>query len=493
MEILTDGPSDMNGEIYDQVLVDIVTYVFHYEIKSSQAWQRARIALLDSLGCAIESLVLSSECRKLIGPFIPGTVVPHGFRLPGTSHQIDPVKGAFDMGTLIRYLDHNDAYPGAEWGHPSDNLGALLAVSDWLSRQPVVTSEQNAVKHQPTLRTLLTAQIKAYEIQGCFQIRNAFNKHGLDHTLLVKIASTALTSWLLGLSELETLAALSQAWQDGAPLRAFRQTPNTGPRKGWAAGDACMRAVHLALLTQAGQPGAPTVLTAPRWGFYETLFGGQAFDLPRTYGTWVMESVFFKIIPAEGHGISAIEATVELVALLAQNGLQAEHDIAAVHIRTQAAALSIINKTGPLRNAADRDHCLQYMIAVVLLKGTVIETEDYSDDSPWATDGRVETLRDKITVTEDEGFTRDYHDQNVRSGSSGVTIVLKDGRKLEEVVVEFPVGHPRRKDTLDKVLAKFRKNMSLLYHEDKAEEVIKAVKSDDSKVCDFLDLFGRAT
>lgn len=484
------GNTGEDEETYDHVLVDITTYVFHHKIDSSRAWQRARIALLDSLGCAMETLALSAECRKLIGPVIPGTVVPNGFCLPGTSYQLDPVKGAFDLGTLIRYLDHNDAYPGAEWGHPSDNLGALISVSDWLSRTPT----QNADLPQrppPTLATLLCAQIKAYEIQGCFQIRNAFNKHGLDHTLLVKVASTAVTAWLLGLSELQTLAALSQAWQDGSPLRTFRQSPNTGPRKGWAAGDACMRAVHLALLTRAGQPGAASVLTDPRWGFYTTLFGGQPFELPRTYGSWVMESVFFKLIPAEGHGISAIEAAIELAKGMSQQGLDAEKDILNIHIRTQAAAFSIINKSGPLRNAADRDHCLQYMIAVVLLKGAVIETEDYSDDSPWAADGRVDALREKMTVVEDEGFTQDYHDHKVRSGANGIRIVLADGRELGEVVVKFPIGHPKRTDTLDMVKSKFRRNMSLLFESEKADEVIRAVEDDEMKVCDFINLFAR--
>lgn len=477
--------------VYDEILVDITTYVFHYEVKSTRAWQRARVALLDSLGCVIETLALSSECGQLIGPFVPGTDVPNGFRLPGTAYRLDPVKGAFDLASLIRYLDHNDAYPGAEWGHPSDNLGALLAVSDWLSRSYVAQPDINRDNQQPpqTLKTLLAALVKAYEIQGCFQIRNAFNQLGFDHTLLVKIASTAVTSWLLGLSESQTLAALSQAWQDGPSLRTFRQAPNTGPRKGWAAGDACMRAVHLALISRTGQPGAPTVLTNPRWGFYATMFGGKAFELPRAYASWVVESVFFKLIPAEGHGISAVEAAVQIGQELSRQGLKADLDIASVDVRTQAAAFTIINKTGPLHNAADRDHCLQYMIAVVLLKGSVIETEDYGDNSPWATDPRVDALREKMTITEDAGFTRDYHDQKVRSGANGIKVYLKDGKELEEVVIEFPVGHPKRNDTLEKVRAKFRKNMSLMFDDEKIAGMMRAVEDDDMRVCDFVDLF----
>jgi len=474
--------------IYDQILLDIVTYVFHFEVTSPRAWERARIALLDSLGCAMESLAISPECVKLLGPVVPKTIVPNGFRLPGTSFQLDPVKGAFDLGTMIRYLDHNDAYPGAEWGHPSDNLGALIAVSDWLSRlaDPAHTGPPL------TLRSLLTAQIKAYEIQGCFQIRNAFNAVGLDHTILIKVASTALISWLLGLSESQTLAALSQAWQDGHPLRTFRQAPNTGPRKGWAAGDACMRAMHLALLTRTGQPGAPKVLTAPRWGFYAAMFGDKEFVLPRPYGSWVMESVFFKLIPAEGHGISAVEATIQLAGMMAQQGLSAESDIEKVLIRTQAAACTIIDKKGHLYNAADRDHCMQYMLAVVLLKGRVIETSDYHDESPWASDPRVDALREKMHIVEDEQFTRDYHDQKVRSGASGVKIITKDGAQLEEVVVEFPFGHPKRPDTLRKVKEKFRRNMGLIFEDNKAEEVLKAVEIDDMAVHEFIDLLSKA-
>ena len=473
---------------YDKILVDIADYVFHYKIDSSRAWQHARLALLDSLGCAVETLCLSPECLKLIGPIVPGTIVPDGFRLIGTPYQLDPVKGAFDLGTLIRYLDHNDAYPGAEWGHPSDNLGALISTMDWLSRTCASTLSAH-VGPPLTLQTLLTAQIKAYEIQGCFQIRNAFNKVGLDHTVLVKVASAALVAWILGLSETQTLATLSQAWQDGHPLRTFRQAPNTGPRKGWAAGDACMRAVHLALLTRAGQPGAPAVLTTPRWGFYEALFRGKEFVLPRPYGTWVMESIFFKLVVAEGHGISAIEAALQLAVAMRDKQLRVEQDIKSVVIRTHGAACTIINKTGPLHNAADRDHCMQYMVAVVLLKGALIEAVDYTDDSAWPTDERVQHLRAKMEIIEDEQFTADYHDQKVRSASSGVTITLQDGSKLDEVVVQYPAGHPYRSDTVSKVQEKFRHNMRLMFEEERAETVFEAVENDEMPVHMFVDLF----
>lgn len=478
-----------SSEAYDKVLLDIAAYIYHHDVTSSVAFNRARHALLDALGCAIQSFNQSQECASLLGPIVPGASVPNGFKLPGTTYQLDPVKGAFDLGAMIRYLDHNDAYPGAEWGHPSDNLGALLAVADWQSRTHCAEKSEAAPAPPLTLRTLLTAQIKAYEIQGCLQTLNAFNSVGLDHTILVKLASTGVVSWLLGLSEAQCLAALSQACQDGHPLRTFRQAPNTGPRKGWAAGDACMRAVHLTLLTRAGQPGAPTVLTAERWGFYATLFGGKEIVRKRPYASWVMETVFFKLVPAEGHAISAVEAAVQQALVLEEMGLDVTDNIKAVRIRTQKPAFTIINKTGVLRNAADRDHCLQYIVAVVLLKGRAVEVEDYADDSPWARDERVDALRGKIEVVEDDGFTRDYEDQRKRSGANAILITLKDGRELSEVVVEFPIGHPGRADTLDHVREKFRRNMGLSFDEAKIDEMITAVEKDEMMVHEFVDLF----
>ena len=484
-------------EMYDQVLVDITKYVFNHQIESPIAWKRARLALLDALGCAIETINVSSECTQMLGPVVRGTTVPHGFRLPGTSYQLDPVKGAFDLGTLIRYLDHNDAFPGAEWGHPSDNIGALLSVADWLSRTnapaniPIDINSQDPSQtpRSITIHSLLSAQIKAYEIQGCLQELNSFNAVGLDHTILVKIASTASISWLLGLSESQTLAALSQAFQDGHPLRTYRQAPNAGPRKGWAAGDACMRAVQLTLLTQAGQPGAPTVLTAPRWGFYDALFRGSELILRREYKSWVMETVAFKLIPAEGHAISAVEAALQLVDIMREKNINADRDIESMRIRTQGPAYTIVNKTGSLRNAADRDHCLQYIIAVVLLKGDVIETRDYLDSSPWASDSRVDLLRAKMEITEEQQFTLDYQNPQKRSCPNGLTVCLKDGSKMDEVLVEYPIGHPGRTDTLEQLRLKFRRNMSLSFEAQRIQEMERAVERDDMRVCDFVDLF----
>ena len=482
---------------YDKVLVNIVRYVYHTKIDSALAWQRAKIALLDALGCAMESLVISPAVSRLIGPLVTGTVVPNGARVPGTQHVIDPMKAAFDIATLIRYLDHNDAYPGREWGHPSDNLGAIIAVLDWLSREADSPSSANKdISLQNggpplTLGSLLEAQIKAYEIQGSLQQLNAFNAVGLDHVVLVKVASTSVVSWLLGLSEMEALAALSQAWQDGHPIRTYRQAPNTSPRKGWAAGDACMRAIFLALLTKTGQPGAPTVLTAPQWGFYASMFRGNEFRLEKEYGSHVMETVFFKLIPAEGHGISAVEAAVEAAVKLAHR-MRASSitlgDINAIRVRTQRPGYTIINKIGPLHNAADRDHCIQYMIAVVLLKGSFIETSDYSDDSPWVHEPLVDQLREKMTVLEDPKFSRDYFDPQIRSGANAVELHLRSGATLEEVV-EYPIGHPNKAETINLVKEKYRSNLARRLAHSTIDVIERSVDDMNMPVNKFVDLF----
>ncbi|KAL9034073.1 MAG: hypothetical protein Q9214_007213, partial [Letrouitia sp. 1 TL-2023] len=424
---------DTSRYAYDKIITDITEYVFRYHPQSPKAYLYARTAVLDALGCAIETVTCSAECRSLLGPIIPGTTVPNGFKVPGTNFQVDPVKGAFDLGTMIRYLDHNDALGGAESGHPSDNLGAVLAVSDWLSRASLKSRIRS---HGPplTIHTLLVALIKAYEIQGCFQLRNSFQAVGLDHTILVELASTAVICWLLGLDESQTRAAISQVWMDRSPLRVYRSLPNTIPRKGWAAGDSCSRAVQLALLTKSGQPGAPTVLTTPRWGFYATAWNNKEFDLPKPYGSWVVENIFFKLMPAEGHGISAIEAALEHSCVLQAKGLIPEVDIRSIQIRTTAAAVRIISKTGELRNAADRDHCIQYMVALVLLKGDRPEAQDYNDKSPWATDSRLEALRDRIEVCEDEHLTDNYLNPEKKSAANGVTIELRDGSIMAEIL-----------------------------------------------------------
>ena len=341
------------------------------------------------------------------------------------------------------------------------------------------------------MKHVLTALIKAYEIQGCFQVKNAFNKVGFDHVILVKVASTAMVSWLLRLSKEQAKAAVSHAWMDGHPLRVYRQAPNAGPRKGWAGGDACMRAVHLALLVNAGQPGAETALTTPRWGFYDVLFKGDAFDLPRPFGTWVIENVIFKINAAEGHGITAIEAALQISNDMKQRGLTAQ-DIDNVRVRTTESAMIIINKQGPLHNAADRDHCLKYMLAVVFRKGSVIDTHDYQDTSPWAFDSEVEALRAKITLVEDVRFTRDYHDPAIRSISNAVRVQLMDGTLLDEVAIKYPQGHVLHAETSDLVVAKAKRNLSLKLPSEKVDAIVDTIFGPaflNKPVSSFIDMF----
>lgn len=431
--------SDSSQSSYDLLIKNITTYVFSYTVTSSLAWRRVRVALLDSLGCALEGV---PACSSFIGPIVPGTIVPNGFPLPGTPYVLDPLKAAFDLGSMIRYLDHSDAMPGAEWGHPSDNIGAILPMTDWLSRSG---------SGKITMKELLEAIIKAYEIQGVLQRKNAFNEVGIDHVILVKIASTAVLSKLIGLSFDQTCAAISQVFADGQPLRVYRQSPNTSPRKGWAAGDACMRAVHLVLMTKSGQPGLPTVLTAPNCGFYAASFRGRELDLSVPFGNRIVENHFIKLVAAEGHAISALEAALTL-----SKQLQGQvANIKAIDIRTHRAAMIIINKTGALHNAADRDHCMQYVVAVALLKGDWVEARDYEDGSEWACSQEVDSLRQKITMKEDLQFTADYHDDKVRTAASGLTVTLQDGTVLDEVVVGRPRGHPWREDTIPNTRTKF--------------------------------------
>ncbi|KAF7330541.1 hypothetical protein MVEN_02493800 [Mycena venus] len=437
-----------SGLQYDKLIQDITAYVYDYHISSPKAWNDARVALLDSMACAIESV---PACSSFIGPISEGTIVPNGFPLPGTPHILDPQKAAFDLGSLIRYLDHSDAFPGKEWGHPSDNIGAILPVADWLSRK----GDENI-----TMELVSELAIKAYEIQGCLQMKNAFNEVGLDHVILVKLASTAVLSKLVGLTRDQANAAISQVFADGHPLRLYRQSPNTRqvfefsvPRKGWAAGDACMRAVHLVLMIKSGQPGFPTALTAQKWGFYDTFWGGKEFVLPVPFTTNVMENHLTKLVTAEGHGISAVEAAVQLSGQL-DGRLQ---DILSIHVRTQAAAMTIIDKTGPLHNAADRDHCMRYMVALTLVKKDWPEPQDYENDSEWAANPLIEELRGKITMEEDPQMTKDYHNVRVRNCANGLTVTFKDGDKLPEVVVEKPIGHPWRPDTFEGAKRKFLK------------------------------------
>ena len=436
----------------DKVLVDIVDYVSTYKIKSSLAYKTARNCLIDTLGCGLEALEYPA-CTKLLGPIVPGTIVPNGAKVPGTQFQLDPVQAAFNIGAMIRWLDFNDTWLAAEWGHPSDNLGGILATADWLSRNAVA-----AAKDPLTMREVLTAMIKAHEIQGCIALENSFNRVGLDHVVLVKVASTAVIAQMLGLSREEVLNAVSLAWVDGQSLRTYRHSPNTGSRKSWAAGDATSRAVRLALIAKSGEMGYPSVLTAKTWGFYDVLFKGNAFAFQRKYGSYVMENVLFKIsFPAEFHSQTAVEAAMTVHRELVKPGRSVQ-DIRKITIRTHEACLRIIDKKGPLDNPADRDHCIQYMVAVPLLFGR-LTASDYED--AVAADPRIDILRDKIVCVEDPQFTRDYHDPKKRSIANALTVEFKDGKKLDEVAVEYPIGHARRrKEGIPLLEAKFRTNLA---------------------------------
>ncbi|TVO65193.1 bifunctional 2-methylcitrate dehydratase/aconitate hydratase [Spiribacter aquaticus] len=447
---MTHGEQPMNNA--DTVLTDIVDYVRDYPIDRDVALETARNCLIDTLGCGLEALEYPA-CTKLLGPVVYGTTVPNGTRVPGTQFQLDPVQGAFNIGAIIRWLDFNDTWLAAEWGHPSDNLGGILATADWLSRTAVAEGRAPL-----TMREVLIAMVKAHEIQGVIALENSFNRVGLDHVVLVKVATTAVVADMLGLSREEILNAVSLAWVDGQSLRTYRHYPNAGSRKSWAAGDATARGVRLALMARTGEMGYPTALSAPTWGFYDVLFNGEPFSFQRGYGSYVMENVLFKIsFPAEFHAQTAVEAAVTLHRRLAEMGRSAA-DIKRISIRTHEACIRIIDKQGPLNNPADRDHCVQYMVAVPLIFGH-LTARDYEDSA--AADPRIDALREKIVCVEDAGFTADYHDPAKRSIPNALTVELNDGTVLDEEVVEYPIGHKRRREEGIPLLEdKFRTNLA---------------------------------
>lgn len=469
----------------DQVLVDIVDYVRNARIDGALALDTARNCLLDTLGCGLEALSYPA-CTKLMGPIVPGTVVPHGAKVPGTQFQLDPVQAAFNIGAMIRWLDFNDTWLAAEWGHPSDNLGGILATADWLSRSSVA-----AGKTPLLMKDVLVAMVKAHEIQGVIALENSFNKVGLDHVLLVKLASTAVVGHMLGLSRDELVNAVSLAFVDGQALRTYRHAPNTGSRKSWAAGDATARAVRLALIAKTGEMGCPSALTAKTWGFYDVLFKGNAFKFQRPYGSYVMENVLFKIsFPAEFHAQTAAEAAMTLHRQLRASGKRIE-DIAKITIRTHEAAIRIIDKTGLLANPADRDHCIQYMVAVPMIFGR-LTAADYED--ALAADPRIDALRAKIVCIEDPQFTADYHDPGKRSIANALTVEFGDGTKLDEVVVEYPIGHQRRRaEGIPLLVEKFKTNLARRFPE-KQRQAILDVSLDQAKletmpVNEYVDLY----
>ena len=465
----------------DPELVAIAEYVTDFEIASDEAYDTARYCLMDTLGCGFLALRFP-ECAKHLGPIVPGTVVPNGARVPGTQFELDPVKAAWDIGCTIRWLDFNDTWLAAEWGHPSDNLGAILAVADWVSRQAVARGEPPLV-----MRDVLTAMIKAHEIQGGLALENSFNRVGLDHVLLVRVASTALATAMLGGTQSQIVDALSHAFIDGSALRTYRHAPNTGPRKSWAAGDATSRAVRLALLVLKGEIGYPSALSAPTWGFYDVAFGGKMFSFQRPYGSYVMENVLFKIsFPAEFHAQTAVEAAVELHPTVAGRLDEVERIV----LTTHESAIRIISKTGELDNPADRDHCLQYMTAVGLLKG-ILTADDYEDVA--AADPRIDRLRSLMVVEEDERYSREYHEADKRSIANAVQVFFKDGSSTEKVAVEYPIGHRRRREEgIPVLIDKFEANLATRFPTGQAQRIrdlcLEPASLDATPVNEFMEL-----
>jgi len=466
----------------DQVLVDIADYVCDYEIDSKEAYDTARNCLMDSLGCGLLALRYP-ECRKLLGPLVEGTVVPKGVRVPGTQFRLDPVKAAWDIGCVIRWLDYNDTWLAAEWGHPSDNLGAILAVADYLSQRKAAAGEPPLL-----MRDVLGAMIKAHEIQGVIALENSFNRVGLCHVLLVRIASTAVATRMLGGTKEQVIDALSQAWLDGSSLRTYRHAPNTGSRKSWAAGDATSRAVRLADLTLRGEIGYPSVLSVPTWGFYDVSFKGKEFKFSMPYGSYVMENILFKIsYPAEFHAQTAVEAALKLHPTIKDR--LGEIDRIVMH--THESALRIISKVGPLNNPADRDHCLQYMTSVALAFGAL--TADHYEDSFHAGHPIIDELREKMEIHEEPRYTNEYLQPNKRSIANSIKIWFKDGSCTDRIEVEYPVGHRRRRNEGIPLLeAKFKANLATCFPSHRCEQIYTLCKDqkalENTPVHDFMTM-----
>lgn len=467
---------------YDQVITEIADYVLNTDITSANAFETARLCLMDSLGCGMLALSFP-ECTKLLGPIVPGAVLPGAARVPGTSYELDPVQAAFNIGTMVRWLDFNDTWLAAEWGHPSDNLGAILAVADYVSRMLAHQGGSPLLMQQ-----VLTAMIKAHEIQGCMALENSFNRVGLDHVILVKLASTAVAAKLLGKDRDFLHRALSQVFVDGQSLRTYRHAPNTGSRKSWAAGDATARAVQLVLMTEKGEMGYPSALTAPKWGFYDVSYAGKSFQFQRPYGSYVMENILFKLsYPAEFHAQTAVECAVKLHPLVAQRF----DDIAQIKLITHESAIRIISKQGKLYNPADRDHCLQYMVAIGLLYGDLTALH-YEEEI--ANDPRIDILRDKMQVSENPEFSSDYHAADKRSIANSIQVLFNDGTQSEFVTVEYPIGHKRRRaEGVPVLYQKFQKNISGVFSTERATKIMHAMSDLDClaqmPVTDFMALW----
>ena len=467
----------------DQVLVDIANYVVDYNIESNEAFNTARNCLIDSIGCGLLALKFS-QCSRHLGPLIDGTKVVNGARVFGKSFILDPVKAAWDIGVMVRWLDFNDTWLAAEWGHPSDNLGAIIALADYISQVNIANN-----KPPLTLKNIFKYMIKAYEIQGIIALENSFNKVGLDHVLLVRVASTAVATYMLGGNKQQIIDALSQAWADGCALRSYRHAPNTGPRKSWAAGDASSRGVRLAMLTMKGEIGMPSVLTAPIWGFYDVSFKGRPFSFSKGYGSYVMENILFKIsYPAEFHAQTAIECAV----LLHPQVKYKLDEIVKIKINTNKPALRIIAKTGKLDNPADRDHCLQYMVAVALISGNLVAInyeDDYHKNNPL-----IDKLRFKTEICEDSVYSKEYLAADKRSISNSVQIFFKDSSKTAKIECKYPIGHRRRRlEGIPLLEKKFFANLRTVYTDEHSKKIqslcLNQKQLEKTSVVDFMDLF----
>lgn len=466
----------------DEILTKIANYVLQYQVNSEEALQIARYCLMDTLGCGMEALQYPA-CTKLLGPIVPGIQVKNGARVPGTDYVLDPVQAAFNLGAMVRWLDFNDTWLASEWGHPSDNLGGILMAADWFSRNEVLNGKEPLL-----MDDVLTAMIKAHEIQGILALENSFNRVGLDHVILVKIASTAVVSGLFGATQEQMINALSNAWVDGQALRTYRHAPNTGSRKSWAAGDATSRAVWLALIALRGEMGYPSAITASTWGFSDVLFKGRELSLPQEFGSYVMENVLFKIsFPAEFHAQTAVEAAFQLHPVV-KNRL---NEVEKIAITTHESAIRIIDKRGPLHNPADRDHCLQYMTAIGLIFGEL--TADHYEDR-IAADPRIDTLRERMVLQENRDYSLNYLDPQKRSIANAVQVFFKDGSSSENIVVEYPLGHRRRRtEGIPLLLEKFRRHLNHRFSTVQSERIVELCldpqRLSQTPVHEFVDLW----
>ena len=467
----------------DQALQDIADYVIDFKVESEEALNTARNCLIDTIGCGLLALKYPN-CTRHLGPLVPGTTVENGARVFGKSFELDPVKAAWDIGALVRWLDFNDTWLAEEWGHPSDNLGAIMALSDYISRVNIANH-----KSPLSIRDVLEYMIKAHEIQGILALENSFNKVGLDHVLLVRVASTAVATHMLGGTREQIIDALSQAWADGSSLRAYRHAPNAGSRKSWAAGDATSRAVRLAMITMAGEMGMPSILSSPEWGFYDVSFKGREFSFSKSYGTYVMENILFKIsFPAEFHAQTAVECAV----LLYPEIKEKLNEIERIEVTTHESALRIIDKTGALDNPADRDHCMQYMLAVAMIEGDLVA--EFYEDSFHQQNPLIDKLRNKMILKEDKRYSKDYLADDKRSIANALQIFFKDGSQTDKVEVEYPIGHRnRRQEGIPLLERKFFNSLKSIYSKEHSDRIyslcLDKEKTEQTPVNEFMDMF----